>query len=138
MLCTGAGLLTDRQRQRLDAAFADYTHTPVAVTQSVKQQIVTDTAPPTMSRRRAPSSLGRGVPAGLPELTTLRRSLTRRGADVLAYFDRPRTINGPTEAINSRLEHLRGTALGSATSSTTPCAHSWTPAAPARLHRLLR
>jgi transposase len=26
---------------------------------------------------------------------------------VLAYFDRPGTSNGPTEAINGRLEHLR-------------------------------
>ena len=33
-------------------------------------------------------------------------------ADVLAYFDRPGTSNGPTEAINGRLEHLRGSALG--------------------------
>ncbi len=31
---------------------------------------------------------------------------------MLAYFDRPRTSNGPTEAINGRLEHLRGSALG--------------------------
>ncbi len=31
---------------------------------------------------------------------------------VLAYFDRPRTSNGPTEAVNGRLEHLRGLALG--------------------------
>jgi transposase len=30
---------------------------------------------------------------------------------VLAYFDRPGTSNGPTEAINGRLEHLRGSAL---------------------------
>ena len=31
---------------------------------------------------------------------------------VLAFFDRPGTSNGPTEAINGRLEHLRGSALG--------------------------
>ena len=31
---------------------------------------------------------------------------------MLAYFDRPGTSNGPTEAINGRLEHLRGSALG--------------------------
>jgi transposase len=43
---------------------------------------------------------------------TLGRTLTKRGADVLAYFDRPGTSNGPTEAINGRLEHLRGSALG--------------------------
>ena len=40
------------------------------------------------------------------------RTLARRAADVLAYFDRPGTSNGPTEAINGRLEHLRGSALG--------------------------
>lgn len=39
-------------------------------------------------------------------------TLKRRAADVLAYFDRPGTSNGPTEAINGRLEHLRGSALG--------------------------
>ena len=32
--------------------------------------------------------------------------------DILAYFDHPHTSNGPTEAINGRLEHLRGSALG--------------------------
>lgn len=42
----------------------------------------------------------------------LRRTLTQRATDVLAYFDRPGTSNGPTEAINGRLEHLRGSALG--------------------------
>jgi hypothetical protein len=31
---------------------------------------------------------------------------------VLAFFDRPGASNGPTEAINGRLEHLRGSALG--------------------------
>ena len=30
----------------------------------------------------------------------------------MAYFDHPHTSNGPTEAINGRLEHLRGSALG--------------------------
>ena len=57
-------------------------------------------------------TLARGVPAALSELVTLGRTLQRRAADVLAYFDRPGTSNGPTEAINGRLEHLRGSALG--------------------------
>ena len=52
------------------------------------------------------------VPAALSEVITPGRTLTRRAADVLAYFDRPGTSNGPTEAINGRLEHLRGSALG--------------------------
>ena len=57
-------------------------------------------------------SISRGVPAALAEIITLGRTLKKRAADVLAYFDRPGTSNGPTEAINGRLEHLRGSALG--------------------------
>ena len=52
------------------------------------------------------------VPRGLTELITLGRTLKRRSRDILAYFDHPHTSNGPTEAINGRLEHLRGSALG--------------------------
>jgi len=52
------------------------------------------------------------VPAALAEVITLGRTLKRRAADVLAYFDRPGSSNGPTEAVNGRLEHLRGSALG--------------------------
>ena len=52
------------------------------------------------------------MPTALTELITLGRTLKRRAADVLAYFDRAGTSNGPTEAINGRLEHLRGSALG--------------------------
>ena len=58
------------------------------------------------------ASLASGVPAALIELRSLGRTLKNRAADVLAYFDRPGTSNGPTEAINGRLEHLRGSALG--------------------------
>jgi transposase len=58
------------------------------------------------------NSIGQGVPAALTEVTTLGRTLKKRSVDVLAYFDRPGTSNGPTEAINGRLEHLRGSALG--------------------------
>lgn len=57
-------------------------------------------------------TIGAGVPNALVEVTTLGRTLKKRAADVLAYFDRPGTSNGPTEAINGRLEHLRGSALG--------------------------
>ena len=57
-------------------------------------------------------SLATGVPKALKELARLGRTLKRRAVDVLAYFDRPGTSNGPTEAINGRLEHLRGSALG--------------------------
>ena len=59
------------------------------------------------------NSMSHGVPAALSEVVTLGRTLTKRAGDILAYFDRPGTSNGPTEAIHGRLEHLRGTALGS-------------------------
>ena len=52
------------------------------------------------------------IPTGLPELASLGRSLKRRSGDILAYFDREGTSHGPTEAINGRFEHLRGSALG--------------------------
>ena len=58
------------------------------------------------------NSVSHGVPTALSEVLTLGRTLKKRSADVLAYFDRPGTSNGPTEAINGRLEHPRGTALG--------------------------
>ena len=53
-----------------------------------------------------------GVHSSLTETITLGRTLKRRSRDILAYFDHPHTSNGPTEAINGRLEHLRGSALG--------------------------
>src|SRR5512144_332465 len=58
------------------------------------------------------ASISHGVPAALTEVITLGRTLKKRAADILAYFDRPGTSNGPTEAINGRLEHLRGSAPG--------------------------
>lgn len=52
------------------------------------------------------------MPAGLPELKRLGTTLKRRKNDILAYFDHVGSSNGPTEALNGRLEHLRGIALG--------------------------
>ena len=56
-------------------------------------------------------SLRAAVPAGLEELAQLGRTLQRRHADVLPYFDH-HTSNRPTEAINGRPEARRGNALG--------------------------
>ena len=57
-------------------------------------------------------SIGHSVPTALREVVTLGRTLKRKAVDVLAHFDRHGTSNRPTEAINGRLEHLRGSALG--------------------------
>ena len=51
-----------------------------------------------------------GAPAALVEIRRLGHTLKRHAVDILAYFDHPGTSNGPTEAINGRLEHLRGSA----------------------------
>lgn len=56
-------------------------------------------------------SISHRVPNALREIIPLGRTLKKGAADVLAYFDRPGTSNGPAEAINGRLEHLRGSAL---------------------------
>ncbi|MDQ2755957.1 MAG: transposase, partial [Actinomycetota bacterium] len=58
------------------------------------------------------ASVSDAVPEALTEVSKLGRTLASRADNVLAYFDRPGTSNGPTEAINGRLEHLPGSALG--------------------------
>jgi transposase len=117
VLRTGAELLTERQHQRLTSVFADDAHLQVEATWGIYQRMVAAYRNP--DRTAAKTELGgiintisTDVPATLAELISLGRTLKRRAADVLAYFDRPGTSNGPTEAINGRLEHLRGTALG--------------------------
>ena len=116
-LHTGAGLLTDKQAARLTALFADDAHVEVEATWGIYQRMIT--AYRHEDRRRGRElmvklidTISTGVPNALVEVTTLGRTLKKRAADVLAYFDRPGTSNGPTEAINGRLEHLRGSALG--------------------------
>ncbi len=116
-LQTGRDLLTDGQHDRLEALFANDDYVEVQVTWAVYQQMISAYRHPDRSSGRKIlvkliDSLSRGVPAELIELRRLGRTLKRRAGDILAYFDRPGTSNGPTEAINGRLEHLRGSALG--------------------------
>ena len=116
-LHTGAELLTTKQKIRLEALFADDDHVQVEATWGVYQEMIAayrDPDPKTGRARLAQliDTISAGVPGALGEVITLGRTLKKRAADVLAYFDRPGTSNGPTEAINGRLEHLRGSALG--------------------------
>ena len=116
-LHTGAGLLTDKQHDRITALFASDEHVQVEATWGVYQRMITAYREPDRVKARATmealiASISSGVPATLTEVITLGRTLKKRAGDVLAYFDRPGTSNGPTEAINGRLEHLRGSALG--------------------------
>ncbi|WP_345045812.1 ISL3 family transposase, partial [Georgenia daeguensis] len=116
-LHTGADLLTDKQTQRLDDLFTGDTHVAVEATWAVYQRMIAAYREPDRARgrqkmRQVIDSVASGVPAALSEVRKLGRTLARRAEDVLAYFDRPGTSNGPTEAMNGRLEHLRGSALG--------------------------
>ncbi|MGB5937721.1 MAG: ISL3 family transposase, partial [Ornithinimicrobium sp.] len=116
-LHTGAELLTEKQTARIKALFATSTHAEVEATWGVYQAMITAYREPDRNRgrdlmRALIATLSEGVPAALTEITRLGRTLKRRAEDVLAYFDRPGTSNGPTEAINGSIEHLRGSALG--------------------------
>ena len=51
------------------------------------------------------------MPPGLEEIAQLGRTLWRRRDDILAFFGH-HASNGPSEAINGRLEALRTNALG--------------------------
>ena len=46
--------------------------------------------------QRLIDSLKQAIPNGLEEIQTLAKTLISRSQDVLAYFDLPRTSNGPT------------------------------------------
>ena len=116
VLRTRAPLLTTRQQARIVAVFAAEEHVAVEVTWRIYQQVIAAYAHPDPRAGRALltrtiDTIRAGLPAGLEELATLGRTLHRRRADVLAYFTH-RASNGPTEAINGRLEALRRNALG--------------------------
>ncbi|RAN69568.1 ISL3 family transposase [Bacillus sp. SRB_336] len=116
-LHTGADLLHDKQRTRLGDLFTADAHIEVEATWGIYQRMIAAYREPDRAQGKklmqaVVDSVSTGVPAALTELKTLGRTLKRRAADVLAYFDRPGTSNGPTEAVNGRLEHLRGSALG--------------------------
>ena len=109
-------LLNARQKARLEAVFADENHLAVELCWSVYQRLIAAYAHP--DRRCGKTmmttiinTLRHGVPDALEELAQLGRTLWRRRTDVLAYFDH-HASNGPTEAINGRLEALRRNALG--------------------------
>ena len=115
-LHTGASLLTEKQHARLEAVFAIEEHVEVEATWGIYQRIVAAYREPDKKKakqlmRDLIDAVTAGVPAALVEIRRLGRTLKQRALDVLAYFDRPGTSNGPTEAINGRLEHLRGSAL---------------------------
>ncbi|GAC58502.1 putative transposase [Gordonia hirsuta DSM 44140 = NBRC 16056] len=117
ILLTRAHLLTEKQQVRLQAGLSAHdSHVAVEVTWQLYQKLIAAYA--NKNRRQGKiamykivKSIRAGVPKELPELAQLGRSLWSLRAQILAYFDTG-VSNGPVEAINGRLEHLRGIALG--------------------------
>jgi transposase len=109
-------LLSTRQYARLNSVFDADEHLAVKVAWLIYQKIIAAYADANRRRgknamTRLITSIRRGVPTGLQEIAQLGRTLWRRRTDILAFFDH-HASNGPTEAINGRLEALRRNALG--------------------------
>jgi len=109
-------LLSARQHDRLARVLDAEEHLAVRVAWLIYQKVIAAYAD--ANRRRGKQamtklidSIRRGVPAGLEEIAQLGRTMARRRDDILAFFDH-HASNGPTEAINGRLEALRRNALG--------------------------
>lgn len=116
-LTVGLTLATDKQKAKLETLFTTKAYEPVQLVWSIYQRMVDAYRQPDAkvgrwAMEQLIKDIGTKVPQGLPELKKLGGTLRRRKADVLAYFDHVGSSNGPTEALNGRLEHLRGIALG--------------------------
>lgn len=116
-MTTGLPLATDRQKAKLEDLFASPEYESVQLVWSVYQKMVDAYRQPKpeigrWALEQLINEVGTQVPKGLPELKKLGGTLRRRKTDILAYFDHVGSSNGPTEALNGRLEHLRGIALG--------------------------
>lgn len=116
-LTTGLSLATEKQKTKLEDLFKAPEYEPVQLVWSVYQKMVDAyrQLKPEIGRwamEQLIAEIGTKVPKGLPELKKLGGTLRRRKTDILAYFDHVGSSNGPTEALNGRLEHLRGIALG--------------------------
>ncbi|MAU81273.1 MAG: ISL3 family transposase [Gordonia sp.] len=116
-LLTRIGLLSDKQATKLQTGLdARDEHVAVSVTHAVYQDLIgayehPDKRAGKIAMYKLLKRIRTGLPAGLCELAQLGRSLWARHREILAYFDTGAS-NGPVEAINGRLEHLRGIALG--------------------------
>ncbi len=117
IVLTRTELLTDKQKAKLATALAAHdAHAAIEVTACYYQDLIAAYANPDrragkLAMFKCLKRIRAGLPKGLDELAQLGRSLWKRRHEILAYFD-VGVSNGPVEAINGRLEHLRGIALG--------------------------
>ena len=117
-LLTRRRLLTQKQHGQVRNLWGGHDqHVGLEVTYLVYQDIIDAYAHPKKSvgkklMKKVINTIRKGLPTGLEELAQLGRTLWRKRKQVLAFFDHGGASNGPVEAVNGRLEHLRGIALG--------------------------
>ena len=140
-LHTGMDLLTARHKTRLEALFTDDEHVQVEATWATYHKMTAAYREPNRAKGRQLTdnliqAIANDVPGPLAEVVVLGRTPKKREAHVLAYLDQPGTSNGPSEALNGRLEHLRGSApaLRNLTHYITRSLHETSGLRP-RLHR---
>ena len=110
-------LLTDKQRGRLEELFDfDDDYAPLQETWTYYQQVISCYNNPNKQAAKKAMSTLIATLVGMKdaknaEIAQLGRTMNKRRKDILAYFDHG-VSNGPVEAINGRLEFLRGIALG--------------------------
>ena len=91
-LHTGADLLNDKQGRRPRALLVDDAHAEIETTWGIYQRMIqayrdTDRAGGRELMATIIDAISTDVPAALVEVATLGRTLKKRAADVLAYFD---------------------------------------------------
>lgn len=117
LLLTRNRLLEGRAAVKVDRLLGDRRYADLTRIWGVYQAVISAYENPKKRDGRARmaaliDALSTEATKGITELRTLARTLRRRRDDILAYFTHPYSSNGPTEALNGRLEHLRGIALG--------------------------
>ena len=116
-MLTRRSLVTPKRAERLDEVLTAQEHVAVQGRWDFYQEIIAAYNEPVardakLRMFKLIKRIRAGVAKGLTELATLGRTLWRKRAAILAYFDTGAS-NGPVEArLNGRLEHLRGIALG--------------------------
>lgn len=111
---TRAGPLTAKQQHRLAKMLADERHIAFEVTWSLYQSVIDahQADQPAEGKKIMTwliTNIQSSLSASLEELRSLGQTLKPRHDKIMAFFDYPDMPNGPTEAMNGLLEHLRGT-----------------------------
>lgn len=115
ILRAGEENLTDRQRARLEAAWAaDQRHVEVELAWRCAQQVRSAYHQPSHAQGRAVAEkiLDTFASCPIPEVARLGKTLTTWRREFLGYFDTDGASNGGTEAINGLIELHRRIARG--------------------------